>query len=387
MLIDRPWSAAHSVRMSFYPFIIGLGLLLPTELAFSCWFFFVLSRVQMVGVDWLGLNITPQFPYLHEQAYGAYIGLAVFYLWMSRRELGRVWDALRGRAETREESLPYRAAMGLFVVCVAFVLGALIRHGMSWWVALLFVMAYYMATYLIGRIRAEVGIPVHEFDYMSPLLMMGNVLGPQVVGKQSLAVMAMHTGYSRGFRNIPFPHQCEAFKMAERTGGGLRRLAIAMGIVVIVGFAFSLPATLQIFYANGVGAKMQGYPRHGCAEPYNYIVGWFENPRGFNAGRAQAIVIGVLATLALLAVRVRTVGFPFHPVGMAVGVSWYMSFMWFPFLIAWVVKVLVARYGGSTGLRRLTFAAFGLILGDVLTGGFWLIYGFARDLPTYAFWH
>ena len=64
-----------------------------------------------------------------------------------------------------------------------------------------------------------------------------------------------------------------------------------------------------------------------------------------------------------------------------------MSFMWFPFLIAWVAKVIVARYGGSQGLRTLAFVAFGLILGDVLTGGFWLIYGFARDVPTYAFWH
>lgn len=387
MLVDRPWSAAHSVRMSFYPFIIGLGLLLPTDLAFSCWFFFVLFRVQMVIVDWLGLNVTPQFPYLYEQAYGAYIGLALFYVWMSRRELGRIWQGIRGRKVATEESLPYRLAAGLLVGCIGFVLAALIHHGMSPWVALLFVTAYYMATYLIGRIRAEVGIPVHEFDFMSPLLMMGNVLGPKVVGKRSLAVMAMHTGYSRGLRNIPFPHQCEAFKMAEGTGGSLRRLAIAMGIVVIAGFAFSLPATLQIFYANGVGAKMQGYPRHGCAEPYNYIVSWFENPKGFNAGRAEAIVIGVISCLALLAIRVRTVGFPLHPVGMAVGISWYMSFMWFPFLIAWVAKVIVARYGGSQGLRTLAFVAFGLILGDVLTGGFWLIYGFARDVPTYAFWH
>ena len=64
-----------------------------------------------------------------------------------------------------------------------------------------------------------------------------------------------------------------------------------------------------------------------------------------------------------------------------------MTFMWCPFLIAWAIKALTARYGGTAGLRTLTFAAFGLILGDVLTGGLWLIYGFARNAPTYAFWH
>jgi hypothetical protein len=155
----------------------------------------------------------------------------------------------------------------------------------------------------------------------------------------------------------------------------------------VLGFAFSLPATLQIFYANGVGAKMLGYPKYGCVEPYNYLVGWLDNPKGFAADRAWALGFGVLASLGLMAIRMRTTWWPFHPVGMAVGISFYMTFMWCPLLIAWTVKAIVSRYGGARGLRTLTFAAFGLILGDVLVGGFWLIYGFARGVPTYAFWH
>ncbi len=387
-LRDRPWSAAQMVRLGFYPFIIGIALLLPQDLAFSCWFFFLLSRAQMVLVDWLGWSAArPSFPYLHEQSYGAYLGIALFSLWVGRRTLAAIGRAIRRPGEDRSEPISYRSAALLTGVCVAVVLAGLLLHGMKPWVAVAFLGMYGTATYLIGRIRAEVGIPVHEFDYMSPLLMMGNILGPKVVGARSLSVLAMHTGYSRGLRNIAFPHECEGLKLAERTGSHTRRLVLAMAVVVALAFAFSLPATLQIFYANGVGAKMQGFPKYGCQEPYNYLEGWLLDPRGLAGDRLTAVGGGAVVSLALLAVRMRTVGWPFHPVGMAVGISYYMTFMWCPFLIAWCVKSLVARYGGNRSLRGLAFAAFGLILGDVITGGLWLIYGFLRNKPTYAFWH
>lgn len=387
MLTDRPWNAAWYVHLAFYPFIIGFGLLLPQDLCFSCWFFFLFSRAQMVFWNWLGMTARPQFPYLHEQAYGAYLGIALFSLWVGRRTLRHIWDSIRSGARDSGEPMSYRSAAALTALCSAWVLGCLVLHGMTWWVALVFFGMYGTATYLIGRIRAEVGIPVHEFDYMSPLLMMGNVLGPKVVGARSLSVMAMHTGYSRGLRNIPFPHECEALKLAEQTGANTRRLVFALGVVVALAMMFSIPATLQIFYRNGVGARMQGFPKWGCQEPYNYLVGWLENPRGVATDRVWAIAAGVVASLGLLAIRVRTTGWPFHPVGLAVGISFYMTFMWCPLLVAWTAKSLVCRYGGSRAVRDLTFAAFGLILGDVLTGGAWLIYGFVRGIPTYAFWH
>lgn len=388
-LADRPWSAAAMFWLSFYPFIIGIALLLPQDLAFSCWFFFLLSRLQMVMSDWLGWAAAkPGVPYLHEQSYGAYLGIAVFSLWVGRGTLAQIWRAIRRPGDgDAGEPISYRSAAILTCVCAGYVLGCLIVHGMTPWVAVVFLGMYGTATYLIGRIRSEVGIPTHEFDYMSPFLMMGNILGPNIVGARSLSVMAMHTGYSRGLRNIPFPHQCEGFKLAERTGSSTRRLVMAMGVVVVLAFAFSLPATLHIFYGNGIGAKMQGYPKYGCAEQYNSLVAWLENPKGLAGDRAGSVLGGIGVAVALLAVRMRTIGFPFHPVGMAVGTSYYMSFMWCPFLIAWCVKTLVARYGGNRSLRGLTFAAFGLIMGDVITGGLWLIYGFVRNKTMYAFWH
>ena len=37
---QRPWNALQGVRISMYPFMIGLAFFLPLDLSFSCWFFF-----------------------------------------------------------------------------------------------------------------------------------------------------------------------------------------------------------------------------------------------------------------------------------------------------------------------------------------------------------
>ena len=44
LLTEPPWNALKSygyITVSFYPFMIGLGFLMPLDLSFSCWFFLV----------------------------------------------------------------------------------------------------------------------------------------------------------------------------------------------------------------------------------------------------------------------------------------------------------------------------------------------------------
>ena len=45
LLVGYPWAALRGSRMSFYPFAIGLGMLLPLDLAFSCWAFYLLWKL------------------------------------------------------------------------------------------------------------------------------------------------------------------------------------------------------------------------------------------------------------------------------------------------------------------------------------------------------
>ena len=126
---SKPWSAMGPIRISFYPFSIGLMFFTPLDLSFSCWFFWLLGRLQLIVTDALGArNI-----YHLEQQTGAWIAFGCIPLWIGRRHYGRILRKVFGIAQRRGEAAPddsrepmrYRTAAGLFTVgmlCLFFFL-------------------------------------------------------------------------------------------------------------------------------------------------------------------------------------------------------------------------------------------------------------------------
>src|SRR5205807_1905164 len=47
-LVDMPWRAIGWTPFCFFPFVIGIGFLLPLDLSFSCWFFYLYWKAQRV---------------------------------------------------------------------------------------------------------------------------------------------------------------------------------------------------------------------------------------------------------------------------------------------------------------------------------------------------
>ncbi len=78
LLTEKPWSAVSWFPIRFYPFVIGLGFLIPLDLSFSCWSFYLIYKLQLIVGSAMGLRSLPRFPYGNEQAAGAYIGLCKF---------------------------------------------------------------------------------------------------------------------------------------------------------------------------------------------------------------------------------------------------------------------------------------------------------------------
>jgi hypothetical protein len=77
-------------------------------------------------------------------------------------------------------------------------------------------------------------------------------------------------------------------------------------------------------------------------------------------------VLGVALAGALGAARLAIPGWPLHPIGLLVCAAYPMWTAWFSFLLAWLIKVLVLRYGGNGVYQRLKPVAYGLIAGEVL---------------------
>ena len=53
---------------------------------------------------------------------------------------------------------------------------------------------------------------------------------------------------------------------------------------------------------------------------------------------------------------------------------------------AWLLKLVVLRYGGLRLYRTAVPFFLGLTLGQCVVGSLWSLIGIALDIPTYSFW-
>jgi hypothetical protein len=388
-----PWNAIGWTPIALYPFGIALAMLLPVDLLFSAWFFAWVWRLQRVFGAASGYAEVPGFPYVEEQTFGAYIGLAVFALWTSRSHFQRIWQGLWSRQidlRDAHEPLPYRlAAAGLGAGSIGVIVFCRLC-GMSWAIIVPCFLIYFGLAVAITRMRAELGPPAHDLHRGGPDSIIPAVYPSDQIGKPDLAMLSLFYGFNRAYRSHPMPIQLEGFKIAERLQCGYRSLFWAMLLAIAFGAVSAFWADLHQSYQVGAAEKVAS-PNVQLifgSEPWNRMAQWIRSPNSpqhqFNV--RSAIGVGFFLTLALNALRVRMAWFPFHPVGYAVSGSWSLSLLWLPLLVAWIIKSLLLRYGGLRAYRNVLPFFLGIILGECVIGSLWPLIGILLGIPTYAFW-
>jgi len=92
---EKRWSAIGRISVSFYPFVIGLGFLMPLDLLFSSWFFFLFYKIELIISSLLGLSQIPEFPYVDQQCFGATLALFLSLMILGRHHFQSVVDQLK----------------------------------------------------------------------------------------------------------------------------------------------------------------------------------------------------------------------------------------------------------------------------------------------------
>ncbi len=390
---SRPWNAMGWTPMALYPFGIGLGMLLPVDLLFSSWFFAWVWRLERVFGAATGYSDIPGFPYVSEQTFGAYVGLAVFALWTSRSHFVRIWNGLFDRRidlNDADEPIPYRwAVAGLVAGSIGIVAFCLSAH-MTPWVIAAFFLIYFTLAVAVTRMRAELGPPAHDLHQGGPDSILPAVMPSNRFARPDLAMFSLFYGFNRAYRSHPMPVQLEGFKIAERVHARYRPLFVAMMVTLVCGVLCAFWADLDQTYRAGAAQKIAppNVQLIFGGEPWTRMETWIKTPTSpVQQGNVRAaIAVGFLLTLALNAARMRVGWFPFHPVGYAVSGSWSLSLLWLPLLIAWIIKSLLLRYGGLQAYRQALPFFLGIILGECVIGSLWMLIGIAFNIPTYAFW-
>ena len=389
-LVDRPWNAVGFTALSFYPFVIGLGLLIPAELSFSCWFFYLFFKMQLVLAQAMGHLQTDAFPFTKEQSFGSFIGLVAFSLWVSRGHLKRVARAVFTGDEPPPgtEPMRYRTAAILFALALAYLLWFSMRAGMAAWYAMAFFAIYFLLIQAVTRIRAEMGIPTHELYFVGPGQILFRLLGSRTIGEGNMVTSYMFYWFNRAYRSHPMPHIAEAHKLAQRAGLSPRSLTVPMLVAMALGTVCACWAMLHLYYRDG-GAAKWGPFYHAqwiAVAPLNELVGKLQSPSSASLSVVGAVVAGFAMTLLGMGAVSRLAWWPIHPIGYAVANAWAMDHMWFSLFVAWTIKSVVTRYGGQVAFRNAAPFAMGLVLGDFTSGSLWSLYGTFMGLRAYSIW-
>ncbi|MBI3910185.1 MAG: hypothetical protein HY320_04545 [Armatimonadetes bacterium] len=378
-----PWTAILPIGISFRPEMIGLGYLVSTEISLSVWLFFILHRVAaMIGM--MAGYPSGEMPYPQEQGIGAYVVLALFLLWLARRQLMRaVRLAWQGEPDAgkRPEGISYRAAfLGLIGGFTAVCLFCRVA-GMSLWVIAVYLGIVLMVALVYARVRGEAGAPL---VWLFPFYMQKNVLlytfgsrpfaaaGPA----GTLTLFAMLTFLARGYFPSMIGYQVEGMEITRRAHILPRALVITVVLALVAGFAIGWYNHLVPYYQHGAQQLRGGiWGWEGAVQEYTWALQYPTTPKLPEPDRITATAIGGGVALALAILRLRFVWFPLHPLGYAMTCS-YGGLVWSPFFIVWVLKSLALRYGGMDFYRRTIPFFLGLALGHyAMAGVLWGLIG------------
>lgn len=392
-IVTPPWNAVGRLQVALFPFAIGIGFLLPAEVAFSCWFFFLLTKLEVVwgaAAGWTqgaAFGAQSVFPYVGFQAAGAFLGLGGISLWTARKHLKAVWRAALAKETDFDagESRGYRLAIvGLsvcFLLMVAFAaVGGARVISAAGMLALVFL-------YLVAatRIRAETGNAWPVGPDVDPYRFMTSVFGARSFTPADLTVLTYVRAATAGqdFRGTCMPHQLDGLKMAEDSATPLRGVVIAMMVAILVGVAASFSIAVGVWSKFGALAKTDVWRSYAGRTAFNLLQGNLLNPPGVDVGGIKGIIGGGLFVGLLSLMRLRYAWWPFHPVGYAMANTYPGGVSWMPFLIAWLAKVILTQMGGMRLYRRALPFFLGLIVGDFAQGGFWTLLACFTNLSVY----
>ncbi|NIR01960.1 MAG: hypothetical protein GTN78_17485, partial [Gemmatimonadales bacterium] len=71
-----------------------------------------------------------------------------------------------------------------------------------------------------------------------------------------------------------------------------------------------------------------------------------QNPAGPDYAALGAVAAGVVSTALLMALKMRFVGWPLHPVALPIACAWVTDEYLPAIFTAWLIKAAIMRYGG-----------------------------------------
>ncbi len=387
-----PWNAMGYFPTTFYPLTIGLGFMLSADVSFSCWFFYVLTKLENVfvaAVGWkagAGRTLSSP-PYLGQQGAGAFIGIVIVAVYLARNHLKDVIRKAFTRGSPVDDSaepMSYEMAVSGLMLGFAAMVAFCFYVGVSPLVAAAYLAVYLIFSTTITRLRAEAGPAWTMGPDLNAMESVIQPIGSGAFSRRTLLALSYFSWFSIEMRCCPMPMQIEAMKMAQASRLRQRAMMLVMVAAIVAGIAVGFWACLAVWYKFGAGtAKVEPWRTWMGRAPFEHATSLMLNPTQTDVAGIMAMMFGVGVTFLLSFLRTKFIWFPFHPVGYVLANTGTMYWLWCPFLVAWLCKVLITKYGGIKGYRTALPFFLGLVLGDYMTSSLWALAGSILGIRMY----
>jgi hypothetical protein len=358
--------------------LVPIALLIETEVLFSLWSMFLIFQLWNLFGRAFNFTRIPGYPWESQQAMGGFVAYALLALFVGRHHLGRVWRLVAGRGGAAGEDAvalaaevrTYRWALILVVVSLLLLVAWGIWTQMGAGASLLFFGYLLVCGFAASKIRAEMGAP---WGYLTPyygMQFVGALGGFALFKSTGMLVATIASGFmcTSVFLLIA-PAQVEMMELGRHFG--VRPRDVGAGLTLGLLGGLFIGGFVLLCWAYGFGAN-------NLKTFWPYSQNWYfgsyraaeqNADRAFAAGTlsttpenqplnfaknvdAKGLGIGVAITTALAVLRAKLAWFPFHPLGYVLASSWLMKGVWFTFLIAWLVRLVLFRLGGARMIRH-----------------------------------
>ena len=375
--------------------IIAMAFFMSLEVSFSLWFVFLFSNFLWAYLSMAGVPIDKGD--YNQSTVGGFGAMVVVILWLGRHYYWRVCKAAIGcdRSPEAKEAAPYLWAL---LLGSATMVGWLLVNGASFSASLLLVLIFLGILLVLSRIVAESGMPFVQTGpaaRVSPILFSTIGISTGATAMLPLALVGMALGSDN--REALMPYATTASAMGDRAGLRPKRLSLIMLGAAVIGCAVAFVAMLAGGYHAG-SASVDGWAFRAVGNfvlaPPTEVVEAAASPAGLERvedlrGDRYAAWAGGAATVGVLGwLRMTVSWWPIHPIGFLMMASWCTMITYASFLVGWLWKGTVMRYGGVKVYQSLKPVAIGMIAGEASAVFVFMLVrlvaqGFGVELPEF----
>jgi uncharacterized membrane protein len=362
--------------------LVGFSYFISKGIAAGLCFFYVLSIIEQGIFNVAGLRIDTGAvgpfghyagPIIMHQAMGAMIVLVLMGLWKTRGHLKVVFrKALRGdpAIDDSGEMMSYRQATLGGIAGLSVMTVWLWQAGIPLVIVPVLLFGCFVVFFTITRVVAEGGVavmfpPINGPDFVA------SGMGTSMLGPRGGAGIALTYVWGVDTLIVLMTACSNGLKLSDDVGYHRRRLFWAIIVTIVVTILISLCIRLKAGYTYGAINFDEFYAYSAAHHPYRFMEKVVTSPTSPNIDGWVQIGVGALIMLLLEVLHYRFLWWPFHPLGFPISSAFGQ--MWLSVFVALIVKSVVLKYGGPTLYRRTIPFFLGLILGEIVPAGFWLM--------------